>query len=71
MGKAILVERDDGPSDSEIAEFKSSLCKTMRVKGAERPKTEAELRCEAKGKLTRRTARKLVPRYSLYALRHS
>ena len=71
MGKVILLERGEVPSDSAIAEFKHTLCKTKRVKGVERPKTDAELRCEAKGKLIRRMAKKVAPRYSLYALRHS
>ena len=71
MGKVILLERGEAPSDSAIAEFKHTLCRTKRVKGVERPKTDAELRCEAKGKLIRRMAKKVAPRYSLYALRHS
>ena len=35
------------------------------------PKKPVELRCEAKGKLTDKLARRVAPRYSLYDLRHS
>ena len=49
--------------------FRSSP--TKKERGVERDKRPAELREEAKGKLFKRMARKVTPRYSLYALRHS
>ena len=59
------------PSKQEIARFINTLAPTKREKGVERAKRPAELREEAKSKLFGRMARKVAPRYSLYALRHS
>jgi len=69
MGKAILKDKE--PSENEIASFIKTLAPTKREKGIERAKRPAELRQEAKVKLFGRMARKVAPRYSLYALRHS
>ena len=71
MGLRLLAERGEAPTAVELDKFQDILKKTKTVKGVERPKTDAELRCEAKGKLMRRMAKKVAPRYSLYALRHS
>lgn len=71
MGKAILKEKDQGPSEKAIAKFIDTLAPTKREKGVVRDKRPAELRQEAKEKLFKRMASKVAPRYSLYALRHS
>ena len=71
MGKATLQAADKEPSLGDIQKRMESLTLTKWVKGVVRPKTEAELRCEAKRKLIKRMAFDAAPRYSLYALRHS
>ena len=71
MGKAMLKAEGKEPSKQEIARFINTLAPTKREKGVERAKRPAELREEAKSKLFGRMARKVAPRYSLYALRHS
>lgn len=69
MGKA----RMNGESipQKEIAALMKTLKPTRTEKGIVVQKNEAELRCEAKRKLTFKRAGQLAPRYSLYALRHS
>ncbi len=69
MGKA-MMNGEEIPEES-IAGFVKSLKSTKSVKGEIREKTAAELRCEAKRKLTHKRASELAPRYSLYAIRHS
>ena len=71
MGKATLKAAGKEPSEEAIVKRIKTLKKTKRVKGIERQKTAAELRCEAKQKLFRKMAFEVTPRYSLYALRHS
>lgn len=71
MGKKILQADTKEPSQKEIAAFIKTLTPTKTEKGVRRDKRPAELRCEAKRKLTNRMAKKIAPRYSLYALRHS
>lgn len=71
MGKIEMKKQGLEVSESEIAELIPQLKQTRRSKGEEIPKTPAELRCEAKRKLTIKLAATLVPRCSLYALRHS
>ena len=71
MGKKILLEKEQEPSETEIASFTKTLAPTKTEKGVRRDKRPAELRCEAKRKLLNGMAKKAVPRYSLYALRHS
>lgn len=58
-------------SQKEVEAFIPTLKKTRTEKGNVIEKSLAELRCEAKRKLTNKRAAKLAPRYSLYALRHS
>ncbi|MDA7980892.1 MAG: tyrosine-type recombinase/integrase, partial [Pirellulales bacterium] len=57
--------------DEAVAALIPSLRQTKSVKGNVVPKRLAELREEAKKKLTHKRARQLAPRYSLYLLRHS
>ncbi len=71
MGKKILMERKQEPSEKEITSFIKTLAPTKTEKGVRRDKRPAELRCEAKRKLLNRMAKKATSRYSLYALRHS
>ncbi len=71
MGKQEMKRQGISISDTEIEKFIVTLNPTKRVKGVERLKRPAELRCEAKGKLTNRMAKLLAPRYSLYSLRHA
>lgn len=71
MGKKVMATKGLTISDKEITEFVKILTKTKKEKGVLRDKRLAELRCEAKCKLTKRLAAALAPRYSLYALRHT
>lgn len=71
MGKAEMQRLGLAISDEAMAALIPKLKPTKTEKGRSRHKTAAELRCEAKEKLTIRQARSLAPRYSLYALRHS
>ena len=57
--------------DEAIAAFIPTLNPTRKVHGRRVKKTDAELRWEASRKLTNRLASSLVPRCSLYAIRHS
>ena len=71
MGRARLKESGEEPSETEIVKFIKTLSLTKTIKGVVREKRPAELREEAKGKLFKRMANKVAPRYALYALRHS
>ena len=71
MGKAEMQRRGEEIPEENIAAAVKNLAKTRIRNGEEVAKTQAELRCEAKRKLTNRRAAQLAPRYSLYALRHS
>jgi integrase len=71
FGKAEMKKEGTVISVAEIKAFIPKLKPTKRVKGVEREKTKAELREEAKRKLTSRYIGKNFPRYSLYALRHT
>jgi len=71
MGKEEMQHRGEELSDEQIAELIPTLKKTRTRKGSVVDKTAAELREEAKRKLTYKRAAQLAPRYSLYALRHS
>jgi len=71
MGKAEMQRQGITISADSIAQLIPSLSKTRRVKKKVVPKTPAELREEAKRKLTHRRAHEIAPKYSLYALRHS
>lgn len=71
QGKAVMKERGVVITDEQVRAEIPKL-KTMRTsRGRSLPKTAAELREEARRKLTRRLALTLAPRWSLYALRHS
>ena len=71
MGKDEMKRRGETVSEEDIAAVTAKLVQTKSVKGKTVEKTKAELRCEAKRKLTYKRAAELAPRYSLYALRHS
>jgi len=71
MGKAEMQRRGEEIPEENIAAAVKNPAKTRIRNGEEVAKTQAELRCEAKRKLTNRRAAQLAPRYSLYALRHS
>jgi integrase len=71
MGKDALQRTGQSVAEVDIDEFIKSLKPTRIENGVRRKKTDRELRCEAKVKLTNRLAASLVPRYSLYAYRHS
>lgn len=58
-------------SDAEIERLVPKLKPQRRVKKRIVLKTPAELRMEAKRKLTTQLACSLAPRWSLYALRHT
>ncbi len=66
-----MARRGEKIPAAEIEALIPKLTRCKREKGRLMKKTEAELRCEAKRKLTIKRASELVPRYSLYALRHS
>ena len=68
MGKAEMQRRGEEISDEEIAAAVKKLANTRIRNGEQVTKTQAELRCEAKRKLTNKRAAELAPRYSLYAL---
>jgi integrase len=71
MGKEEMASGGLKISPEEIQALIPQLRQTRLSEGVEIPKTAAELRCEAKRKLTQRQAVKLAPHFSLYALRHS
>jgi integrase len=71
MGKALSPTSKIILTENEIKEKVKTLRPTIVKKGIESEKTKAELRSEARVKLRNQKARALVPRYSLYALRHS
>jgi integrase len=71
MGKAEMKRRGLTITDEKIARFIPSLKSTCVVRGVETKKSEAQLRSEAKRKLTAQCIVDLVPRYSLYTLRHA
>ena len=71
MGKAAMKRRGEVISDDAIRGFMPTLSQTKMRRKNLVTKTPAELRHEAKTKLTARRAIQLAPRYCLYALRHS
>jgi integrase len=71
MAKDAMKRQGVVVSEQDIADLMPTLNRTRQCKGAEVVKTTAELRAEAKRKLTNRLAASLAPRYSLYALRHT
>lgn len=71
MGQAVMRETNDLASEAEIERAMDQVTLTKRVKGKIVKRTQAELRQEAKRIVTSAKAKSLVPRYSLYSLRHS
>lgn len=71
MGRMEMTARKIAVDDAAIAAFIPTLNPKRKTAGRELNKTNAELRGEARLKLTNRLASSLVPRYSLYAIRHS
>ncbi len=71
IGKQKIKERELSVSDDEIGVLIPELNKTKMCNGDIRPKLDWELKMEAKSKLAKRLAMSLVPRYSLYAFRHT
>lgn len=71
MGREEMKRRNEQVLQDEITAFVKSLEPTKCHNGQKVPKSQAELRAEAKRKLTFKRAAALAPRYSLYALRHS
>jgi integrase len=71
MGKRLMQEQRLEVSDEEIKAVMAILKPEAVIDGQLRPKRPAELRHEAKMKLSKKLARSLAPKYSLYALRHS
>ena len=71
MGKDVMNRDGRSVTLNEIEQFVPSLKPTRKANEIDLRKTSAELRREAKVKLTNRLAASLVPRYSLYAFRHS
>ncbi len=71
MGRNEMKSLGETVSAEEAQALIPSLRTTRMAKGVIVDKTPAELRAEAKRKLTYRRAAALAPRYSLYTLRHS
>jgi len=71
MGKDEMKKRGLEITEKQIAEKIPTLSPTRKSRGKVIQKTKADLRCEAKRKLTFRLCIDITPRYSLYALRHS
>lgn len=71
MGKQRMAELGVVVTEADISYFVPGLATHRTHRGERIPKTKAELRGEAKRKLTALTAKSYAPRYSLYALRHS
>ncbi len=71
MTKDEMKRRNLSISEAEIEAFIPSLSATKNSRGEIVNKARCELRTEAKRKLIQRRSVDLVPRYSLYALRHS
>lgn len=71
IGREKLKELGIKPDEKEIATFAEALPKTKIDHGKEVLKTQAELRSEARKKLTNRLARGLAEKVCLYVFRHS
>lgn len=71
IGKQLMREKKIEISDDEIRKFVKGLATHRTVKGVRRQKSDRELLQEAKRKLSNGLATSLVPKCSLYALRHS
>ena len=71
LGKLEMKRRELTIGKDEIGAYAKRLSRTRKHQGRTMRKTDAELRQEAKQKLTVKQASQLAPRYCLYALRHS
>lgn len=71
MGRARMKQLETDVSDDDVAAMVDGLNPTRTQKGRTLTKTPAELREEARRKLRNKQAMSLVPRFSLYALRHA
>ncbi|APZ93434.1 tyrosine-type recombinase/integrase [Fuerstiella marisgermanici] len=71
MGKGEMQRRGITITADQIATFIPKLKQSRVVKGVELPKSHSQLRSEAKRKLNAECIVDLVPRYSLYKLRHA
>ncbi len=71
LGKSHMNRRGIEITSDEIARLIPRLKPTRKSGGFERLKTQAELRHEARKKLTHKAATALGTKYSLYALRHT
>lgn len=71
MGKAEMKSRGETISDDEIDRVAKTLNPLGRVKGKKVKRSKWQLRAQARRKLLAQRAKELLPRYSLYALRHS
>jgi len=71
MGKDEMKRRGEMISNEQIKALIPTLNPEKRRGGEAIKKTAAELRAEAKRKLTNKRAAELAPKYSLYAIRHS
>jgi integrase len=71
MGRDEMKRQGITVAEREIEELIPQLSPTRIRKGETVAKTTAELRYEANMKITIRLINSLVPRYCLYAIRHS
>lgn len=71
IGKAEMKRQAIAVANEDIESLVPKLKNTRRVRGIERPKTDSELKMEAKAKLANKLAFSMVPRHSLYAFRHT
>lgn len=71
LAKALPAAQNLEISPKEIAEFQRTLKPERIIAGKKVRKSDKELRSEAVRKLRQRSLKRLVPNYSLYALRHS
>ncbi len=71
IGKKRLTKDNGEIPDKELRVFIKKLSKVKRERGKVRAKTDSELLCEARRKLRLKRLKRLVPCYSLYALRHA
>lgn len=70
-GKRAMQERKVSVSEEEVDDLVPLLNPERTEKRKPVPKTPAELRAEARRKLTNKVATSLAPKWSLYALRHT
>lgn len=71
MGKAEFRQKGNQVPEDLIQAAMKKLSKTRTSQGVVIAKSDADLRCEAKAKASKKFAAQFVPRYSLYALRHA